>query len=75
MPKLDWSAVPEGFQVSEGRGVMLLELRDPGVAQGDLFADERQTDEDSSSHRLMAVLDRINGRMGRVARYSRQVRV
>lgn len=53
-----------GFKYQKA-GVMLLELSDPGVAQGDLFADEPQIEDDSSSHRLMAVLDRINRRMGR----------
>lgn len=53
-----------GFKYQKA-GVMLLELRPPGVAQGDLFVEASPSEDDSRSLGLMEALDRVNRRMGR----------
>lgn len=45
-------------------GVMLMELRDKGIAQGDLFAAAPPTLRSDRRESLLAMLDRANGRWG-----------
>jgi DNA polymerase V len=54
----------QGYRYKKA-GVMLVDLRAPGLVQGDLFATQTLPNDSDRSEQLMDVLDRINRRMGR----------